>query len=423
MSAASNQLQFSGQIPRDTLALVLAGGRGTRLGGLTSHRAKPAVPFGGRYRIIDFPLSNCINSGIRRVGVLTQYKAHSLIHHIRQGWGFLHGELGEFVEILPAQQQMGEGWYSGTANAVYQNLEIIRVHDPRFVLVLGGDHVYKMEYGMMLGFHLNREADVTVGCIPVTLDRARAYGVMATDETGRVIEFAEKPASPKHMPGDTEHALASMGIYIFNTEFLVERLIADAANPDSQHDFGKNIIPDAVLDARTYAYPFTDARTQQPAYWRDVGDLDSYWEANMELIGVTPELNLYDRNWPIWSYQQFSPPAKFVFDENQRRGLAIESMVAEGCIIAGGCVHHSLLCNDVYVDEGADIDRTVVLPGARIGAHCHIQNAVIETGCHIPPGTQIGFDRARDVERFEVAPGGTVLVTPEMLQQSLGYAR
>jgi glucose-1-phosphate adenylyltransferase len=423
MSAASDQLQYTGQTSRDTLALVLAGGRGTRLGGLTSHRAKPAVPFGGRYRIIDFPLSNCINSGIRRVGVLTQYKAHSLIHHIRQGWGFLHGELGEFVEILPAQQQMGEGWYTGTANAVYQNLEIIRVHDPRFVLVLGGDHVYKMEYGMMLGFHLNRNADVTVGCIPVSLERAREYGVMATDETGRVIEFAEKPLQPKHMPSSEEHALASMGIYIFNTEFLVDRLMADAADPNSQHDFGKNIIPDAVRDARTYAYPFTDPRTKLPAYWRDVGDLDSYWEANMELIGVTPELNLYDRNWPIWSYQQFSPPAKFVFDDNQRRGLAVESMVAEGCIIAGGRVHHSLLCNDVYVDEGADVSSSVLLPGARVGAHCRIQNAVIETGCHIPPGTEVGFNHEADTARFEVAPRGTVLVTPEMLQQSLGYAR
>ena len=423
MSADAGTAQFSSQISRDTLALVLAGGRGSRLGGLTSHRSKPAVPFGGRYRIVDFPLSNCINSGIRRVGVMTQYKAHSLIHHIRQGWGFLRGELGEFVEILPAQQQVSDAWYSGTADAVYQNLEIIRVHDPRFVLVLGGDHIYKMDYGMMLGYHVNRRADVTVGCIPVPLERAGAFGIMAADENGRVTEFAEKPAEPKAMQSNPDEALASMGIYVFNTDYLVDKLLADAADAASNHDFGKNIIPDAVRNARVFAYPFIDHRNGRRAYWRDVGDLDSYWEANMELIGVTPELNLYDRDWPIWSYQQFSPPAKFVFDDPNRRGMALDSMVAEGCIVSGGCVRHSLLFNDVYVDEGALVENSVVLPGARIGAGCRLRHAVIETGCRIPDGMEIGYDREQDAARFEVAVRGTVLVTPEMLHQSLAYAR
>ena len=419
-SAAS---RYANQIPRDTLALVLAGGRGSRLGGLTSHRSKPAVPFGGHYRIIDFPLSNCVNSGIRRVGVMTQYKAHSLIHHIGSGWGFMHREFGEFVEILPAQQQQGEAWYSGTADAVYQNLEVIRVHDPRFVLVLGGDHIYKMDYGMMLGFHVNRRADVTVGCIPVPLERASAFGVMTADEDGRITAFEEKPSQPKAMRSSPGEALASMGIYVFNTEYLVEKLLADAADPASSHDFGKNIIPDAVRHARTYAYPFIDHATGKRAYWRDVGDLDSYWEANMELIGVTPELNLYDHDWPIWSYPQLSPPAKFVFDEDGRRGMAVDSMVAEGCIVSGACVRHSLLFNDVLVDEGSTVESSVVLAGARIGAHCRLRHAVIETGCWIPDGTVIGFDLDQDAARFEVTSRGTVLVTPEMLHQTLAYAR
>jgi len=411
------------QISRDTLALVLAGGRGSRLGGLTSHRSKPAVPFGGRYRIIDFPLSNCVNSGIRRIGVMTQYKSHSLIHHIGNSWGFLHREFGEFVEILPAQQQLSDAWYAGTADAVYQNLEIIRVHDPRFVLVLGGDHVYKMDYGLMLGFHVNRGAEVTVGCIPVPLERASAFGVMSADESGRILEFEEKPRTPKPMLGGSGEALASMGIYVFNTDYLVDKLMADATDPSSSHDFGKNIIPAAVRSAKSYAYPFIDHGSRSRAYWRDVGDLDSYWEANMELIGVTPELNLYDRDWPIWSYQQLSPPAKFVFDEDGRRGMAVDSMVAEGCIVSGARVRHSLLFNDVFVEEGSVVENSVILPGVHIGAYCQIRHAVIETGCHIPDGTVIGLDRDDDSLRFEVAARGTVLVTPEMLHQSLAYAR
>lgn len=415
--------RLTAHIPRDTLALVLAGGRGSRLGSLTSHRAKPAVPFGGRYRIIDFPLSNCVNSGIRRVGVITQYKAHSLIHHVGNSWSFLHREFGEFVEILPAQQQLGDAWYSGTADAVYQNLEIIRLHDPRLVLVLGGDHVYKMDYSLMLGFHLSRHANVTVGCIPVPLERARAFGVMAAEADGRITEFREKPAQPSAMPGHPDQALASMGIYVFSTDYLTERLQADAADATSSHDFGKNIVPDAVARAQAYAYPFLDHNTRERGYWRDVGDLDSYWEANMELIGVTPELNLYDRDWPIWSYPQLSPPAKFVFDEDQRRGVAVDSMIAEGCIISGANIHHSLLFNDVFVDEGSLVRNSVVLPGAHIGAHCRIEHAVVETGCRIPDGSVIGVDPIGDAQHFEVSERGTVLVTPEMLHQSLSYAR
>ncbi|HSN18616.1 MAG TPA: glucose-1-phosphate adenylyltransferase [Gammaproteobacteria bacterium] len=423
MSSSELASRQASQISRDTLALVLAGGRGSRLGALTSHRSKPAVPFGGRYRIIDFTLSNCVNSGIRRIGVMTQYKAHSLIHHIGSSWSFLHREFGEFVEILPAQQQLGTAWYAGTADAVYQNLEIIRAHDPRFVLVLGGDHVYKMDYGLMLGFHVNRGADVTVGCIPVPLGRASAFGIMATDGDGRVLEFEEKPPVPRPMADSPGEALASMGIYVFDTGYLLERLLADAADTSSSHDFGKNIIPDAVRHARTYAYPFVDHATQRPAYWRDVGDLDSYWAANMELIGVTPELNLYDRDWPIWSYQQLSPPAKFIFDEDERRGTALDSMVAEGCIISGAQVRHSLLFNDVTVEQGSSVDSSVLLPGAHIGKGCRLRNTVVETGCYIPDGTSIGMDRAEDARRFEVASRGTILVTPEMLEQSLSYAR
>lgn len=423
MSGSEWASRPASQISRDTLALVLAGGRGSRLGALTSHRSKPAVPFGGRYRIIDFALSNSVNSGIRRIGVMTQYKAHSLIHHIGSSWSFLHREFGEFVEILPAQQQLGVAWYAGTADAVYQNLEVIRAHDPRFVLVLGGDHVYKMDYGLMLGFHVNRGAQVTVGCIPVPLDRASAFGVMTADGDGRILEFEEKPPAPRPMADRPGEALASMGIYVFDTDYLLEKLLADAADPSSSHDFGKNIIPDAVRHARTYAYPFVDHGTQRPAYWRDVGDLDSYWAANMELIGVTPELNLYDRDWPIWSYQQLSPPAKFIFDDDARRGTALDSMVAEGCIISGAQIRHSLLFNDVTVDQGSSVDASVLLPGAHIGKGCRLRNAVIETGCYIPDGTSIGIDRSEDLRRFEVAPRGTILVTPEMLEQSLSYAR
>lgn len=411
-----NSKRFISLVTRDTLAVILAGGQGTRLGGLTRRCAKPAVPFGGKLRIIDFALSNCMNSGIRRITVLTQYMAHPLIRHLQQGWSFLRGEFGEFVELLPAQQRTGESWYRGTADAVYQNIDIIRDHRPRFVLVLGGDHVYKMDYGPMLGFHINQEASVTVGCVDVSLADARSFGVMNVDERHRIREFQEKPDHPAPMPDDPSRALASMGIYVFDTDYLLDMLEADMANPDSRHDFGRDILPNAVACGHaTYAYRFADYAKGGTGYWRDVGSLDSYWAANLELVGVTPELNLYDQSWPIWSYQEQVPPAKFVFDEDGRRGVALDSMVAGGCIISGAALRRSLLFSNVLVAERSLVEESVVLPDVIIGSDCRIRRAVIDSGCHIPPGTEIGINVARDRERFEVTPGGVTLVTPESL--------
>ena len=415
--------RFVSRLTRDTLALILAGGRGSRLKQLTLWRAKPAVPFGGKFRIIDFPLSNCMNSGIRRVGVLTQYKAHSLLQHIQRGWGFLRGEFGEFVELLPAQQRIQSSWYAGTADAVYQNLDIIRNHNPEYVLVLAGDHIYKMDYGPMIASHVENSADMTVGCLEVKLDVARAFGVMTSAEDGRVLEFSEKPESPSPMPGSDDTALASMGIYVFNTRFLFEQLIKDADNRNSGHDFGHDIIPSIIKQYRVFAYPFRDVQSGCQAYWRDVGTVDAFWEANLELIGVTPELNLYDLDWPIWTYQEQMPPAKFVFDNEERRGMAVDSMVSGGCVISGATVRHSLLFSNVKVNSYSVLQHAVVLPDVEIGRSCHIQNAVIDKGCRIPEGMVIGEDPDKDAERFHVTPGGVVLVTPEMLGQELHYVR
>jgi glucose-1-phosphate adenylyltransferase len=415
--------RFVSRLTRNTLALILAGGRGSRLKHLTLWRAKPAVPFGGKFRIIDFPLSNCLNSGIRSIGVLTQYKAHSLIQHIHRGWNFLRGEFGEFVELLPAQQRIEATWYEGTADAVYQNLDIIRNHRPDFVLILAGDHIYKMDYGPMIAEHVKRAADMTVGCIEVELERATAFGVMTVDADNRVIEFQEKPEHPQHMPGRTDSALASMGIYVFNTEFLYQMLIQDSDDVDSTHDFGKDIIPRVIASNKVIAYPFRDEETGKRAYWRDVGTVDAFWEANLELIGITPELNLYDAEWPIWTYQEQLPPAKFVFDDDDRRGMAVDSMVSGGCIISGALVRHSLLFSNVKVHAHASLQDTVVLPNVNIGEGCHITRAVIDKGCKIPPNTIIGEDPKADAERFYVSPGGVVLVTPEMLGQELHHVR
>lgn len=406
---------------RDALAVVLAGGRGSRLGGLTRRCAKPAVPFGGKFRIVDFPLSNCMNSGIRRIAVLTQYMAHPLIRHMHQGWGFLRGEFGEFVEVLPAQQRIGKSWYRGTADAVYQNSDIIHDHEPQFVLVLGGDHVYKMDYGLMLGFHVSHGAEVTVGCVDVPLEDARDFGVMTVDESRRITAFEEKPARPTPMPDMPDRTLASMGIYIFNAGYLTRVLEEDAADPESSRDFGKDILPRAIArgDA-AYAYRFTDNVSSGTGYWRDVGTLDGYWSANLELIGVTPELNLYDRSWPIWTYQEQAPPAKFVFDDEGRRGEALSSMVAGGCIVSGGSVRRSLLFSNVLVAERTVIEDAVILPDVVIGADCRIRKAVIDSDCHVPDGTRIGFDPAADRARFEVSGGGVVLVTREALDGRSG---
>jgi glucose-1-phosphate adenylyltransferase len=415
--------RFVSRLTRETLALILAGGRGSRLKHLTLWRAKPAVPFGGKFRIIDFPLSNCINSGIRRVGVLTQYKAHSLIQHIQRGWSFLRGEFGEFIELLPAQQRIETSWYAGTADAVYQNIDIIRQHAPEYVLILAGDHIYKMDYGQMIAYHVESGADMTVGCLEVETEVARAFGVMAVDETGRVTEFAEKPENPAPTPGKPGFALASMGIYVFNTSFLFERLIRDADDNRSNHDFGKDIIPAIIEKYRVMAYPFRDEKHDTQAYWRDVGTVDSYWRANLELIGVTPELNLYDSEWPIWTYQEQWPPAKFVFDDPDRRGMAVDSMVSGGCIISGSTVRHSLLFSDVQVDAGSIVQDSVVLPSVHVGRNCHIERCVIEKGCEIPDGTEIGLDEQADARNYFISPEGVRVVTPEMLGQVSRYVR
>ncbi len=408
---------------RDTLALILAGGRGSRLEHLTLWRAKPAVPFGGKFRIIDFPLSNCINSGIRSISVLTQYKAHSLIGHIQRGWGFMRGEFGEFIELLPAQQRIETSWYTGTADAVFQNLDIIRGHKAKYILILAGDHIYKMDYGQMISFHAIHNADMTVGCIEVPIERASAFGVMTVQEHGRVVRFQEKPAHPEPLPGRTDAALCSMGIYVFNAEFLYEQLIRDADTQHSAHDFGKDIIPSIIEKYHVIAYPFLDHESGKCAYWRDVGTVDAFWESNMELIGVTPELNLYDEDWPIWTYQAQLPPAKFVFDDEDRRGMAVDSMVSGGCIVSGALVRHSLLFSNVAVSSYSTITDSVILPDVKIGAHCKLHKVIIDKTCVIPDGTIIGFDHAEDAKRFHVTPAGVVLVTPEMLGQPIHYAR
>ncbi len=420
-----NQDRHISLLTRKTLALVLAGGQGSRLCELTEWRAKPAVYFGGKFRIIDFPLSNCVNSGIRRIGVLTQYKAHSLIRHLIHGWSYLGKGLGEFLEVLPASQRVGGEWYRGTADAIYQNLDIIRTHKPEYVLVLSGDHIYKMDYGPMLAFHADQQADMTVSCLEVPLEEAaNDYGVMAVDENRRIVGFEEKPAAPQPIPGEPDKCLASMGNYVFKTEFLYEQLIADADNEDSAHDFGKNIIPALVGKHKLYAYPFRDPRTGERAYWRDVGNLDAFWTANMELMAVTPELNLYDDDWPILTDQPQLPPAKFVFNDEDRRGTATDSMVSGGCLISGARLNRTLLFSNVHVHSYANVEETVVLPEVDIGRRARIKRAIIDRGCRIPEDMVIGEDHSEDRKRgFRVSDGGVVLVTPTMLGQPVHFSR
>ncbi|RLA59035.1 MAG: glucose-1-phosphate adenylyltransferase [Gammaproteobacteria bacterium] len=415
--------RYVSRLTRNTLALVMAGGRGSRLKQLTMWRAKPAVYFGGKFRIIDFPLSNCVNSGIRRVGILTQYKAHSLIKHVQRGWGFMRGELGEFVELLPAQQRLETSWYEGTADAIYQNIDIIRMHNPEFVLILAGDHIYKMDYGTMLVAHMESDADITVGCIEVPLEQAQAFGVLAVDEQGRIVRFEEKPDCPTPLPGNPELAMASMGIYVFRTEVLIEELLRDAETPGSSRDFGADIIPGNIERRRVTAFPFRLDHAGQRAYWRDVGTVDAFWEANQELIGVSPELNLYDSDWPIWTYQEQVPPAKFVFDDEGRRGMAVDSMVAGGCVVSGANVRHSLLFSNVRVNSYCEIEDSVIFPDVEVGRNSVVKKAVIDKGCIIPEDSRIGVDAVDDARRFHVSPGGVVLVTPEMLGQRIHYAR
>ena len=396
----STDARFVSRLTRDTLALVLAGGQGSRLHELTSWRAKPALYFGGKYRIIDFTLSNCLNSGIRRMGVLTQYKAHSLIRHLVAGWSWFQSGAGskEFLEILPASQRVGGEWYRGTADAIYQNLDIIRTHDPKLVLILSGDHIYKMDYGPFLAAHAEREADMTICCIEMPVEEAAGqFGVMTVDETGRIIGFDEKPVVPNEIPGKPGYCLASMGNYVFNTEFLYEQVIKDADTPNTQHDFGRNVIPAIIDDYRVYAYSFNDPDTGEPIYWRDVGTLPAFWQANMELVSKTPMLNLYDMDWPIWTHQVQSPPAKFVWDEEGRVGQAIQSMVSGGCIISGSTVRDSLLFSRVYVHSYSNISESVILPDVDIGEDCRIHKAIIDAGATIEPARKSASTPMRTV--------------------------
>jgi glucose-1-phosphate adenylyltransferase len=409
--------RFVSRLTRSTMAMIMAGGRGSRLEDLTEIRAKPATPFGGKFRIIDFPLSNCVNSGIRQIFVLTQYKAHSLIQHIHRGWGYLRGEFGEFIQIIPAQQQIGEHWYLGTADCIYQNINEIREHAPEHVLILAGDHIYKMDYGPMIAAHTENKADITVGVIQVPLHEATGFGVMSLDEKNRVRRFDEKPANPQPVPGNPDAAMVSMGIYVFNRDFLIDILEKDAANPDSSHDFGHDVIPEAIGQHRVFAYPFHDVKTRAQSYWRDVGTVDAYFRANLELVYVHPELNLYDSDWPIWTYQEQLPPAKFVLDDSGRIGMATNSMVSGGCIVSGAYVKQSLLFSSVTIDEGSEIIQAVILPQVQIGKHCRITRAIIDKRCVIPDNTVIGEDHAEDAKRFKVTAEGVVLVCPHMLKK------
>ena len=419
--------RYVSRLTQSTYALILAGGRGSRLLGLTDWRAKPAVPFGGKFRIIDFPLSNCVNSGIRRIGVATQYKAQSLIQHLQRGWSFLDGRMKEFVDILPAQQRIVEAWYKGTADAVFQNLDILRDYDPKYMLILAGDHVYKMDYGRMLAYHEQTRADITVGCIEVPAIEARAFGVMGVDASDRVTAFVEKPADPPCVPGKPGIALASMGIYVFNTGFLFDQLIRDADESRSAHDFGKDLIPHLVPRYRVYAHRFGDScvgsENAEP-YWRDVGTVDAYWEANMELTRVTPALNLYDDVWPIWTHQEQLPPAKFVFDDEGRRGMAVDSLVSGGDIVSGASVRRSLLFSNVRIDHRSVIEDCVVLPDVTIGAGAVLRKVVVDKRCIVPDGMRIGVDRAEDEARgFHITERGVTLVTPDKLGQPTHVTR
>jgi glucose-1-phosphate adenylyltransferase len=418
---------FHSNISHDTLALILAGGRGSRLHQLTDWRAKPAVPFGGKFRIIDFPLSNCVNSGFRRIGVVTQYKAQSLIRHIQHGWSFLDGRFKEFIELLPAQQRTAdETWYQGTADAVFQNIDIMQRHAAKYVMILGGDHIYKMDYSKLLAEHIAKGADMTVACLEVPLEEATAFGVMGVNEAWQVTSFTEKPAHPAPIPGQPEKALASMGIYVFNAAFLYQQLIRDHQTQDSSHDFGKDLIPYLVPRYRVFAHRFQNSCVNMAydtvPYWRDVGTIDAYWEANVDLVGVTPELNLYDADWPIWTHQEQLPPAKFVFDDDDRRGQALDSSVSGGCIISGATVRRSLLFSNVKVNSFSSVEDSVILPDVVVGRHARLRRVVVEKRCSIPEGLVVGYDPDEDRKRFYVSEKGITLITPEMLGQEIHKA-
>ena len=411
-----------GPISRHAMAYVLAGGRGSRLMELTDFRAKPAVYFGGKSRIIDFALSNALNSGIRRIAVATQYKAHSLIRHLQRGWNFFRPERNESFDILPASQRVSEDmWYLGTADAVYQNIDIIESYDPKYIVLLAGDHVYKMDYEKMLQQHVDEGADVTVGCLEVPRMEAVGFGVMHIDDSNRILSFLEKPKDPPAMPGKPDVALASMGIYVFDTKILFEQLRRDAADPNSQHDFGKDIVPYLVQHGKAIAHHFSDScvrsNNENISYWRDVGTVDAYWEANIDLTDIVPDLDLFDRDWPIWTYGEITPPAKFVHDLDGRRGHAITSLVSGGCVVSGAFLRRSLLFTGVRVNSYANVENAVVMPYVNIGRSARLQNVVVDRGVQIPEGLVIGEDPELDAQRFRRTDRGICLVTQSMIDK------
>lgn len=409
---------------KDVLTLILAGGKGTRLEPLTRDRAKPAVPFGGLYRIVDFTLSNCVNSQLRRMLVLTQYKARSLNRHIQAGWGFLSREMGEHIEVLPPQQRIDENWYKGTADAIYQNIYSIEKEDPRYVLILAGDHIYKMDYGDMIRTHIDNGADVTIGCIPVPIREGSNFGILHVDDKNRIVQFQEKPREPAPMPGSPNLCLASMGIYVFTARPMYELLCQDATRADSDHDFGKNIIPAMIDSHKVFAFHFRDRNRKSAPYWRDVGTLDAYYQANMDLVEVDPVLNLYDMEWPIRTYQPQLPPPKFVFSdegprEHARRGEAHDSMVCQGCIISGGHVRRSVLSPHVRVNSYTVIENSILFDGVDVGRHCHIRRAIIDKDVKIPPHTTIGYDTEHDRQRgFLITEQGVAVIAKAELPES-----
>lgn len=413
---------YAQPLARDAMAYVLAGGRGSRLYDLTDNRAKPAVYFGGVSRIIDFALSNAINSGIRRIGVATQYKAHSLIRHMQRAWNFMRPERNESFDILPASQRISEhAWYEGTADAVYQNLDIIASHAPKYMVILAGDHIYKMDYELMLQQHVASGADVTIGCLVVKREEAKGFGVMAVDKASVITDFVEKPEDPPAIPGDPEHSLASMGIYVFDTKFLFEALRRDAADPNSSRDFGKDIIPDIVKNGKAVAHRFTDscirAAEEIGEYWRDVGTLDAYFEANLDLTDVVPALNMYDREWPIWTDQVVAAPAKFVHDQEGRRGMAISSLISQDCIVSGAIARRSLLFTGVKMGSFSSVDEGVILPYCNIGRGARLSRVILDSGVRIPEGLVVGEDPILDAKRFRRTENGVCLINKAMIER------
>lgn len=415
--------ESSRDVAKHTMALILAGGRGSRLHMLTDNRAKPAVYFGGKYRIIDFALSNCINSGITQIGVVTQYKSHSLLRHLQAGWSFLRGQFNEFIDLLPAQQRVDEEhWYQGTADAVYQNIDIVRDHRPKYILILAGDHIYKMDYAKLIVDHIRMGSPLTVGCIPIDRQQASAYGVMKIDENNLITEFMEKPKDPPAMPGHPDKSLASMGIYVFDADFLYQLLAEDAANPESHRDFGMDIIPRLVGERKAHAHDYSRSCVFNVAnpnvfYWRDVGTIDAFWDANMDIASIQPQLDVYDTNWPIWTHQVQLPPAKFVLDINGTSSIVRNSVCSAGCIISGSSICESVLFSSARVHSNCFLTEAVVLTGCVIHRGCRLTKVILDRDCEIPRGLIVGEDAELDARRFYRSEGGVVLITKEMLRE------